>query len=127
RRRARGGCIRYLRAMPGRRGRARGCELRGFVVRGQDGEAIATMAFARQIDERATLLDSLNESERKLQALIGNLPGVLFRCRNDGLRTMEYISSGVAELTGYAPETFFDGSRTWSSVVHFADRERVCR
>lgn len=122
-----GGSIRYLREMTDRHGRSRSFEIRGFVVHGQDGEAIATMAFARQIDERATLLDSLNESERKLQALIGNLPGVLFRCRNDGLRTMEYISSGVAELTGYAPETFFDGSRTWSSVVHFADRERVCR
>lgn len=120
-----GGSIRYRRKMTDRHGRQRCFEIRAFVVHDNAGKAIGTMAFARQIDERETLLDSLNESERKLQALIGNLPGTLFRCRNDDVYTMEYISGGVEELSGYAPREFLDGIRTWTSVIHFADRERV--
>lgn len=120
-----GGSIRYRRQMTDRHGRARCFEIRGFVVHDHAGQPIGTMAFARQIDERVTLLDSLNESERKLQALIGNLPGTLFRCRNDHAHSMEYISSGVEALSGYPAEAFLDGSRSWSSVTHFADRERV--
>ncbi len=120
-----GGSIRYLRTMTDRHGNQRCFEVRGFVVHDNAGQAIGTMAFARQMGERETLLDSLNESERKLQALIGNLPGTLFRCRNDDACTMEYISSGVEAMSGYSPMAFLDGSRSWSSVIHFADRERV--
>lgn len=120
-----GGSIRYHRQMTNRQGVSRCFEIRAFVVQDHTGQAIGTMAFARQIDERETLLDSLNESERKLQALIGNLPGTLFRCRNDATHTMEYISSGIEALSGYPVEAFFDGRCTWATVTHFADRERV--
>lgn len=120
-----GGSIRYRRQMTDRHGLTRCFEIRGFVVHDNAGQPIGTMAFARQIDERETLLDSLNESKRTLQALIGNLPGTLFRRRNDALHSMEYISRGVEELSGHPPEAFFDGRCNWSTVIHFADRVAV--
>ncbi len=47
---------------------------------------------------------ALEESERSKSVLIANLPGVAYRCRYDASWTMEFISQGCLDLTGYAPE-----------------------
>ncbi len=47
---------------------------------------------------------ALAESERSKSVLISNLPGLAYRCRYDADWTMEFISKGCAELTGYQPE-----------------------
>ncbi len=47
---------------------------------------------------------ALVESERSKSVFIDNLPGIAFRCRNDKNWTMEFISDGCIELTGYQPE-----------------------
>lgn len=68
----------------------------------------------------------LYEGERLLESLIGNLPGVVYRCRCDDEWTSEYLSDGCLELTGYTPADFVETRRvTWGQVFHPEDRERV--
>lgn len=68
----------------------------------------------------------LHESERSLEILIGNLPGVVYRCRCDDEWTSEYLSDGCLELTGYTPTDFVETRRvTWGQVIHPEDRQRV--
>ena len=44
-------------------------------------------------------------SEKRMATLISNLPGTAFRCRNDYPEyTMEYMSEGCLEMTGYHPD-----------------------
>lgn len=85
----------------------------------------------RQISELATAeikhartQESLRESERMLSTLIGNLPGMAYRCLNDENWTMEFISDGCHELTGYAPEGLI-GNRTlsYNELIHPDDRQ----
>lgn len=68
----------------------------------------------------------LFEGDRKLRTLVENLPGIVFRCKNDEDRTMQYISDGCKWITGYWPEEFCrtDGV-TWASLIHPIDREEV--
>lgn len=48
---------------------------------------------------------ALRESERSKASLLSRLPGIAYRCLNDKYWTMEYISEGCYELTGYKKES----------------------
>jgi PAS domain S-box-containing protein len=67
--------------------------------------------------------ESLRESERMLSTLIGNLPGMAYRCLNDENWTMEFISEGCYELTGYVPSDLI-GNRTlsYNELIYPDDR-----
>ena len=65
------------------------------------------------------------ESHRTLATLISNLPGIVFRCYNDPAWTMEFVSDGCLELTGYTAEDFVSGRVTYGSIIHPEDREQV--
>ena len=65
------------------------------------------------------------ESHRTLATLIRNLPGIVFRCDNDPAWTMEFVSDGCFELTGYTADDFVSGRLTYGSIIHTDDREQV--
>ncbi len=56
----------------------------------------------RNIEERKRGELELRESRRKHAALLSRLPGMAYRCRLDGPRTMEFVSSGCKAVTGYS-------------------------
>ncbi|NLV51585.1 MAG: EAL domain-containing protein, partial [Clostridiales bacterium] len=53
-------------------------------------------------------LDALGESERSKSVLLTNFPGMAYRCSYDRFWTMQFISEGCRELTGYAPESLIN-------------------
>jgi diguanylate cyclase (GGDEF)-like protein/PAS domain S-box-containing protein len=63
------------------------------------------------------------DSARMLATLIGNLDGVVFRCRNDVHWTMEFISAGCERLTGYTPQELI-GNRviSFNELIHPDDQ-----
>jgi PAS domain S-box-containing protein len=64
--------------------------------------------------------------ERQLETLISNLPGMVYRCRNEPGWPMEYVRGEVAELTGYRPSTIEGTEGLWGEeVIHPDDRERA--
>lgn len=55
-----------------------------------------------------------------------NLPGVVYRCKNDAHWTMEYLSAGITALTGYAPDDFtVQGHVAFGELIHPDDKELV--
>ncbi|MCF8302936.1 MAG: response regulator [Bacteroidales bacterium] len=68
----------------------------------------------------------LRESERKLNTLMGNLPGMAYRCAISRKYTMEFVSEGAKALTGYLPEDIINDNKTaYGDLIHPADREYV--
>lgn len=66
------------------------------------------------------------ESERALSTLMGNLPGMAFRCVPEPPWVFDYASPGVVELSGYQPEDFYRGGCvTWSELMHPDDVEPI--
>ena len=68
----------------------------------------------------------LNERERFLRTLIGNLPGVVYRCRVDENFTSEFLSDGCYELTGYSAEQLTQSQTvSWDDIIHTEDRDEI--
>lgn len=66
----------------------------------------------RQIQKQIlTARDELKEKNRFLEHLLANLPGMVYRCRNDRHWTMEYIAGTCREITGYEPEDLIGNRR----------------
>lgn len=75
-------------------------------------------AFFRDVTERKQANLLLMEQKRFLETLIGNLPGIVYRCKNDPDWTMEFISGRCRELTGYDPDDFIMNRKiTFNSII----------
>lgn len=61
-------------------------------------------AIVRTLSEQDRAQEELTESRRKMQTLISNLPGIVYRCKNDTDWTMLFLSKGTKGLLGYRPE-----------------------
>ena len=68
---------------------------------------------------------ALEESERQLSTLISNLPGMVYRARNETGWPMEFVSDGVEELVGYTPEAIESDEVMWRSLINNDDAERI--
>lgn len=76
--------------------------------------------------ERRRVEQSIRENERFLSTLLSNLPGWVYRCRNDRSWTYEYGSDGINDVLGYPAEAFMEGGGvTLSDLIHPEDREVV--
>ena len=65
----------------------------------------------------------MRESRRRLGTLLGNLPGMAYRCRNDRQRTMDVVSEGCLGCTGF-PAVDLQGNRvvSYASLIHPDDQ-----
>jgi len=91
--------------------------------KGYDRRIISTHT---DITEKRMAEVSLRESQRRLATLMGNLPGMAYRCKNDSKWTMEFVSEGSYALTGYRPAELIDNeTMSYGDLVHPDDRDYV--
>jgi diguanylate cyclase (GGDEF)-like protein/PAS domain S-box-containing protein len=66
------------------------------------------------------------EREQMLEMLLSELDGMVYRCRIDEYWTMEFVSEGCKNLTGFSPDELLDNARiSYENITHPHDRERV--
>jgi PAS domain S-box-containing protein len=84
------------------------------------------LAVADDDTETHAVQEQLEESRRKLETLMGNLPGMVYRCRNDRQWTMEITNEGCLELTGYDQADIIANQKiSYAQLIHPSDREMV--
>ena len=77
----------------------------------------------RQVEERTA---ELHENQRVLSTLIGNIPGMVFRCQNDEHFTMKFISQAAEKITGYKPDQLINNHLVaYADLIHRDDRDYV--
>jgi diguanylate cyclase (GGDEF)-like protein/PAS domain S-box-containing protein len=68
----------------------------------------------------------LQESRRAMTTLVCNLPGMAYRCTNDHDWTMEFVSDGALELTGFmAVDIVGNAKVAYNDIIHPDDRDRI--
>ncbi|MEA5388736.1 response regulator [Haloarculaceae archaeon H-GB11] len=76
--------------------------------------------------ERTRAESAHEEMARRYATLISNLPGFVYRCRNEPTWPMEYVAGRCAELTGHAESDIENGYVSYGrDVMHPDDREYV--
>ncbi|HPX15758.1 MAG TPA: diguanylate cyclase [Petrotogaceae bacterium] len=66
------------------------------------------LCIIKDITDRKKAEETLKESERSKSVLLENLPGMAYRCKNDRQWTMEFVSKGCFDLTGYYAENLIN-------------------
>jgi PAS domain S-box-containing protein len=66
-------------------------------------DGMASIAYIQDVTDRAEAIQLLEASQGSLSSLIGNLPGLVYRCRNEMTRSFEFVSEGAFDLIGYSP------------------------
>ena len=85
-----------------------------------------SIANFMDITSRKRAEEALVESQRRLATLLGNLPGMAYRCRQDNQRTMAFASEGCQGLTGYAPSDLVANKTcAYGDLIHPDDRPRL--
>lgn len=93
---------------------------------GDDHKFMGVLGIGRDITQRKLIEMALRENQRFLETLIGNLPGMVYRCKNNIRWTMDFVSVGSLSLTGYEPEQLINSQTiSYGNVIHEADRKMV--
>jgi PAS domain S-box-containing protein len=72
----------------------------------------------KDIEARKKIGAILKSRDRQLVNLISNLPGFVYRCQNDDYYTMEFISDGCFDITGYQSRDFINNRRiAFSDII----------
>lgn len=86
---------------------------------------LVLLCISDRTEQRITEL-ALKENERKSKNLLANLPGMAYQCLNDKYWSMNFISEGSVELTGYNPEDLVHSNQiSYNDIVLPEDRDYV--
>jgi len=95
-------------------------------IRDTDGMPCYILGYARDVTESRAAEDALRRSDERFRSLLANIPGAVYRCRNDKVWTMEFLSEGIEDIVGYPASDFLgDAKRDYLSVIHPEDRQFV--
>ncbi len=69
---------------------------------------------------------ALRAQQRSMATLMDSLPGMVYRCRSDAQWTMDFVSDGCLDLTGYRADELTRGDPfSFAALIHPDDRARV--
>ena len=91
-----------------------------------NGDISHSQTFTADISEAKRREASLRAREESTSLLVGSLPGMAFRRRNDSELSMDFVSEGCLGLTGYSGEELLCGSRlSFNDLVLPEYRQKV--
>lgn len=79
----------------------------------------------RDVSGRKLIESELEASQRALEALLGNLPGMAYRCRYEPGRSMEFVSEGCFDVTERHSQDLLAGNSSYTELVHPEDRSWI--
>ncbi len=115
-----------VRTLAGRALGPRWVELRAWPLDLPASGETGIVGMLLDIDQRRRSEEALRAQRRSLHTMLDNLPGMIYRGQNDRHWTMEFVSEGCFELTGYTPLELVDNhAASFAEMIHPEDRDFV--
>ena len=83
--------------------------------------------MATQTEElRISSIRTNEDIGSKVSRIFSNLPGFVYQCRNDKNWTMEFMSEGCMDVTGYSPDELINNKKhSYEDIIIHEDRDKV--
>lgn len=89
-------------------------------------ESVYKTGLLVDVNDDVTNAHQLNVQLKSLDKLIENVPGMIYRCLNNTKWTMEFISAGCYEITGYQPEEITKNNKlSYAALILPEDQQYV--
>lgn len=90
------------------------------------GERTSIIGTMTDIQRNKEVEASQLANRRALNSLLSNIPGMVYRGRNDRSWTFEFVSDGCIDVTGYdSVDLINDPGLSYNMIIHPADRAAV--
>lgn len=90
------------------------------------GERTSVIGTLTNIQHKKDVEASLLANRRAADSLLSNIPGMVYRGRNDQSWTFEFVSDGCIDITGYDPQELVNNHHiTFNLIIHPDDRAAV--
>ncbi|WP_149980085.1 PAS domain-containing protein [Pseudoalteromonas rhizosphaerae] len=97
-----------------------------IVERNSDGSAKRMIGTHLDITERKETEAQLQLSRDRFVSLVGNIPGIVYRCKYDAQWSMLYLSEQTKVITGYEPSDLVDNHKlSFIELIHPDDVSSV--
>ncbi len=85
-----------------------------------------TLVAHMDVSVRQKIQIALEESHHTLETMLSNLPGMAYSCENDFSWTVQFVSEGCLNLTGYSPDDLISNKVVaYFDLIHPDDRQMV--
>jgi len=87
---------------------------------------IRAIEFSEAQEQEKKAMSLISEAHKWVEQILSQVPCIVYRCKNDQLWTMKFLSPYCYELTGYSPDEIIDNSKVaFENIIHPNDRELV--
>lgn len=101
-------------------------ELRAKATSSYKGERTSVIGTLTDISRMKSTEASLRANRRSLSTLLSNIPGMVYRCKNDRNWSFEFASDGCLEVTGYEPYEMVNAPNfSFVQIIHPEDRQHT--
>ncbi|MGP9496880.1 response regulator, partial [Pseudoalteromonas sp. AOP7-A1-14] len=91
-----------------------------------DGSPKRMIGTHLDITERKEIESQLQQNRDRFASLVGNIPGIVYRCQPDKQWTMLYMSEQTKSITGYHPEDLVNNHKlSFAEIIHPDDVQQV--
>ncbi|HJV91725.1 MAG TPA: PAS domain-containing protein [Holophagaceae bacterium] len=108
-----------------RNGSWRWIRSRGQALWDGAGEAVRMAGSHTDITFQKEAERAVKGSEERFRTLVENVPGAVYRARNDSAFSVLFMSEGIHPVTGFYPQDFMEGQVRLQDLIHPEDLHRV--
>ncbi|MBI3131761.1 MAG: PAS domain S-box protein [Acidobacteria bacterium] len=98
---------------------------RGQAVWDSDGKALRMAGSHTDITFQKDAESAVRGSEERFRTLVENVPGAVYRARNDAAFSVLFMSEGIHPVTGFHARDFMEGQVRLQDIIHPEDLQRV--
>ncbi|MDR2874447.1 MAG: PAS domain-containing protein [Methylobacillus sp.] len=101
-------------------------ELRAKATSAHRGERTSVIGTMTDINRMKSTEASLYANRRSLSTLLSNIPGMVYRCKNDRNWSLEFASDGCLDVVGYEPYEMVNAPDfSFVQIIHPDDRQKT--